>query len=385
MSTELIDLWTVETVAEPAVKVAKRNTGAATLDEARAFIARFASMPSDAALDVAALWAAMSHTVDTNERLAFDTSPRLIFLSDKPASGKTVAMESVLRLCFKGMQVVDPTPATFAQMVSEDRATVGFDEIDVAFGKGAAKATLRSLLNAGYRRNATWARANRPPVSIFSALTMAGLGKHFRTSTELAPLRSRSIVVEMQPANPPEIYRARLHDAMATHIRESLTTWAKRNLAEITESWPTPPEGIAARQAEVAEPLLQIADAAGGHWPETARTALKELLLGEMPDSADDTPLGHRLLLDLKHLFTKRGAATLSTVDIVDALYAAPGSPWRALWPNRNTAPRELAAMLAPMGIAPCPVWVDERTVRGYHRDALQPMWDEVFDPESDL
>lgn len=382
MTTDLIDEWIDEAAptAEPvAARPSRRNTGAATLDQTRAFIARFATMPSQAALDVATLWVAHTHCVDTVERLAFDTSPRLIFVSDKPASGKSVAMEAVLRLAFKGQQVVDPTPATFAQMVAEDRSTVAIDELDVLFGKGAAKATLRSLLNAGYRRGAKWSRANRPPVHIFAALTMAGLGKFFRTSTELAPLRSRSVIIEMQPGTPAEVYRSRLHDPMASHLREALTTWCKRNLADITQAWPTPPDGIAARQAEVAEPLLMIADTAGGHWPETARTALLELLLGEMPDTAEDAPLIERFLADLRTVFDAEDATTLSTIDIVDAMYELRGAPWRTLWPNRNTAPRELAGMLAPLGVTPCPVRLaDQRVLRGYHRDALAPIWDEL-------
>lgn len=373
-----LDPWVEDTepTAEPErPSIFRRNTGAATLDQTRAFIARFAAMPSQAALDVATLWAAHTHCVDVNEHLGFDTTPRIAFISDKPASGKTTALEAVLRVSFHGNQVVDPTPGTFCQLVSEERSSVGIDETDCLFGAGAAKSTLRSLLNSGYRRGAKWSRANKPPVSVFAPVALAGLGKKFRTAAELAPLRGRSLVIEMVPTAPTETYRERLHGPMAGHIRESLTVWCKRNYHDITGAWPEPVEGITARHAEIAEPLLMLADTAQGHWPETARVALREILLGETVEPAE-LPLGDALMRDLLAVFGEE--SKLSTIAIVDALYALPASPWRALWPSRSTAPRELAGMLAPFGIQPCPVRLEDKVLRGYHRDALQPLWDEL-------
>jgi hypothetical protein len=214
---------------------------------------------------------------------------------------------------------------------------------------------------------------------VFAPVVLAGLGQKFRTSTELAPLRGRSIVIEMIPTEPAETYRDRLHGPMAAHIRESLTTWCKRNYHDITGAWPDAVDGITARQAEIAEPLLMVADTAGGHWPTTARAALRDVLLGETAEP-DEMPLGDQLMRDLETVFGED--VKLSTIDIVDALYALPGAPWKALWPSRTTAPRELAGMLAPYGIEPCPVRLDDKVLRGYHRDALQPMWD---DREVDL
>lgn len=377
--TDLLDPWVDDAPTAEPVRVGRPNPGAQILDQTRAFIGRFASFPSQAALDVACLWAAHTHVVDIEEHNGFDTTPRLALISDRPASGKTTALEAVLRCSFRGNQVIDPTPGTFCQLISDDRATIGIDELDCLVGTtGAAKATLRSILNSGYRRGAKWARTNKPPVSVFAPVALAGLGKRFRTASELAPLRGRSLVIEMVPTQPAETFRARLHEPMAAHIREALTTWTKRNYHDITGAWPEPPEGITARHAEIAEPLMMVATVAGGHWPVTARAALRDILLGEVAETEDDTPLGDRLLADLRAIFDTEGASTMSTIDLVDALYATPGAPWTTLWPARTTAPKELAGMLAPHGIAPCPVRLGDKVLRGYHRDALQPLWDEM-------
>lgn len=78
MTPDLIDAWTEdETPAEPTARPLRRNTGAATLDQTRAFLARFATFPSQAALDAATLFCVHTHVVDNEGRLGFSTTPGL--------------------------------------------------------------------------------------------------------------------------------------------------------------------------------------------------------------------------------------------------------------------------------------------------------------------
>ena len=62
--------------------------GAAALDDTRAFIGRFCALPTEHAYTATTLWAAHAHVLD-----AFDSTPRLAFLSPEPGSGKTRALE----------------------------------------------------------------------------------------------------------------------------------------------------------------------------------------------------------------------------------------------------------------------------------------------------
>ena len=71
------------------MRAASRD-GAAALDEALAFIARFCVLPVEHAYTAATLWAAHAWTLD-----AFDSTPRLAFLSPEPGSGKTRALEVI--------------------------------------------------------------------------------------------------------------------------------------------------------------------------------------------------------------------------------------------------------------------------------------------------
>lgn len=357
-----------------------RQHGAAVLDECRAFLARFVAFPTPAVLDMATLWVAHTHVVDGEERLAFDTTPRLAFISDEPASGKTRAMEMVCELAHKGKILVDVTHPSFAEEIHEHQATVGLDEMDILFGTGRAKVVLRSLLNAGYRRKgATWTRAGRDEKCIFGPVVMAGLGKKWRAADDLKALRSRTITVTMARTGEAEHYRPREHDALAAALRKVLGKWAVRHAPLILEDWPDMPDGVDGRPAELWEPLLMVANAAGGHWPETALAACRELALGSQDNAPEELPLSQQLLADLRTVFGSE--AKLSTVKIVRRLYDLPGAPWRQLWPNEASAPRELSALLGD-GVRPVKVRDGEQSLRGYDRRSLELLWVDVPERE---
>jgi hypothetical protein len=352
--------------------------GAMVLNMARAHLQRFVSFPSDAALDLAVCWAAHTHCVGPDERLAFDSTPRLMFLSDKRGSGKSQAMARVLGLSFHPRLVIDPTPLSYATMVNQARPTMAVDEADCLFGNGASKQQLRGLLNAGYTPGAEFIRGKDAPIDTFCPLIIAGLGARIRVAAELEPLRSRSIIVEMQPGIPPDPYERRDHDAITAMYRDQLTTWARRNLRAILAARPEMPTGIEMRLREVCHPLFAVADVAGGRWPEAVRDAARQLLLGEFNDSeSGELSMFERLLTDLRTVYGP-DAGKMSTHDIVDGLYELPGDTWGKLWPNKNKAPKELAAMLRPLGVEPTMLWLDGEPIRGYHREGLANLWDEI-------
>lgn len=347
--------------------------GAAILDQCRSFIGRFCTMPDPGALDLAVLWAAHTHAVDQNDRLAYDTSPRLMFSSEGPGSGKSRALELVQLLAHNGQLVCDPTAPSFAQLASEQRATILVDEMDMLIGRGNGKADLRSLFNASYKRKtAIWSRAGKPALPIFAAVAFAGMGATFRSAPVLSALRSRTLVIEMVPCTPPESYRPRVHDPLADALRSELAKWVGRNTSRIIESLPDMPEGISDRAAELAEPLIMLATIAGGHWPETARNAIRELLLGQT-DEPDPLPLSEQLLRDIREVF--QDSTQLGTVDLVEALCALSTSPWASLWPSPVSAPKDLAGMLEPLGISPTRIREDGVQIRGYLRAAFEPHW----------
>jgi hypothetical protein len=139
-------------------KVARvaRDQGVALLDDVGRFLRRFVAYPSEHTHIAHVLWTAHTHLMD-----AWDSTPRLAFLSPEPGSGKTRSLEVTELLVPDPVAAVNVTPAyMFRKCGSEDGPpTILFDEIDTVFGaKAREHEELRALLNSGHRRGATAGR-----------------------------------------------------------------------------------------------------------------------------------------------------------------------------------------------------------------------------------
>jgi hypothetical protein len=76
-------------------------------------------------------------------------------------------------------------------------------------------------------------------------------------------------------------FRKRDAEAETLSIREILKAWGQQNgLAnQLRGARPKIPNELDDRQADICEPLLAIADIAGGHWPQRCRESLISTLL----------------------------------------------------------------------------------------------------------
>jgi hypothetical protein len=140
---------------------------------------------------------------------------------------------------------------------------------------------------------------------------------------------------------------------------------------------PEMPRGIEDRAADMWEPLLAIADAAGGNWPKRARKAATELV-GAAKEA--EPSLGVRLLADLKTVFDKRGEDKLATSVILADLIALPESPWGDL-KGKPITDRALATRLRQYGIKSRDVFVAGKALKGYYRQDLHDAWLRYLSP----
>lgn len=317
--------------------------GAAVLDAVEAFHRRFNVFPSEAAYTAVVLWDAHTHLLDT-----FESTPRIAFLSPEPGSGKTRALEIIETLTPRPMLTTDVSPAALFRSVCDPdaRPTVLFDEIDTTFGpKAAGNEDLRGLINSGHRRSGVVLRCvgdgntqTVQPFPVYAALAMGGLGDLPDT------IMSRSVIIRMRrraPNEQVEPYRERIHKAEGHKLRERLATWAGTVREKLEGAWPELPEGISDRPADVWEPLLAVADAAGGHWPERARAACVQLVTAAKAN--DKGSVGIRLLADLQDIFG--GAERMLSSELLSKLAELDDAPWADLDGKPITA-RALAKML---------------------------------------
>ena len=109
-------------------------TGAELLASVEEFLARFVAYPSEHARVAHTLWIAHTHVMD-----AWESTPRIAFLSPEPGSGKTRALEISELLVPRPVEAVNVTPAYLFRKVGaeEGRPTILYDEIDTVFGPKA--------------------------------------------------------------------------------------------------------------------------------------------------------------------------------------------------------------------------------------------------------
>jgi hypothetical protein len=360
--------------------------GAAVLNHAEAYIRRFCSFPDEHALVAVTLWAAHAHMVET-----FYTTPRLALLSPEAGSGKTRVLEVIDLLVPRPMFCLSASAAAIFRTLANDQVTLLFDEVDTVFakrGKEDANEDLRALLNAGYKRGATIPRCVGPrhdvqSFAVFAATALASLGDLPDT------VMSRSIIIRMRrraPNERVEPFRLREQEASGHAIRGRLAEWAYQVGPAVGLAWPALPEGVADRPAEVWEPLIAVADAAGGGWPERARKACTALVR-----VAQDRrlTLGIRLLGDLRIIFG--WADVLPTGVILDRLcdrtrqpdgesYLDPDAPWSEL-NGKGLNDRGLASMLRKYEIHPVKVKTQGKALQGYRREALHDAWQRYLPP----
>lgn len=355
------------------------TTGGGVLDEVHAFLTRFVAFPSPEAAAAVTLWAAHAHAL-----AAFDSTPRLALLSPEPGSGKSRTEEVLELLVPNPLHALNAsTAAVFRSIGGEARPTLLFDEVDAIFGrhgKDDGAEDLRGLLNAGHRRGASIPRCVgksqevvRFPV--FAAVALAGLGDLPDT------LMSRSVIVRMRRRAPHETvapFRYRDTEPVGHALRDRLAAWAAEHITVLTDARPTMPPGVEDRPADCWEPLLAVADAAGGDWPDRGRAACVELV---KVGASREASLGIRLLADLRSVFG--GSDVAFTETLLDALHALPEAPWADLRGKPLDA-RGVARRLGEYGVNSQQVRVGTRTAKGYRRETLWDAWSRYLPAEAE-
>jgi hypothetical protein len=359
-------------------------SGAELLDQVRDAVRRYCFLPSQEALDAVTLWIVTTHCLP-----AFDFAPRLVIRSAEKRSGKSRLLEIIHDLCFNPLLTVNTrAPAIFRSLEEEHPPTLLFDEVDTMFGSrqvAEQNEELRGLINAGFHKGQFVLRTTGPlhtPTKFptFAMAALAGIGRLPDT------IEDRAVVVVMKRRTSGEHvkqYRLRLDRPILRQIGDQLTAWADGAGAELESALPDLP--VEDRAADTWEPLIAVADAAGDHWPDTARAACKRLT-DEASDTQDDGSLNVRLLADIQELFIRLGQDFVNTAMMVNDLNDIADAPWSDMSLSAN----KLSRRLREFGIRPSRN--PAGTLRGYKREDFSDAFnrylagtgDEVSEP-SDL
>lgn len=339
--------------------------GATLLDELRDTITAYVAFGDTHASAAVTLWIATTHALP-----AFECAARMVITSPQKRCAKSRLLDIVAGTCHKPLATVDATVAAIFRSIGDDHPpTIIVDEADAIFGsKKAAEQheDLRKLLNAGHQRGRPALRcvgALQTPkeFSTFAMAALAGIGAMPDTITD------RAVNITMRRRVPGETvsqFRSRRDGPKLQKLRDRLAEWAAARIDELTKAEPGMP--VEDRAADTWEPLVAIADAAGGHWPKTARAACKALT--DAAEGADeDRSHGTKLLSDVRDIFAAKGVPFLPSAELVTQLRRIEESPWG----DFELTPSKLAYRLRDFGIR------TKRnpagTARGYR---LEDFWD---------
>jgi hypothetical protein len=195
------------------------------------------------------------------------------------------------------------TPAFLARAIEKHRPTVLIDEYDAtAAGDQGMAETLRGQLNSSFDRDGAKVGKCVPlpggghderEFSTWAATWIAGIKKIPET------VEDRSVVVRLKRKLPGEkVARFRGRDGSEFDIlKRKIARFVVDNEQRLRDAEPDMPEALSAagdRAPDAWEPLVVIADVAGGAWPTRARNAalaLAGVAAAALPDGDVDAAL----------------------------------------------------------------------------------------------
>jgi Protein of unknown function (DUF3631)/Bifunctional DNA primase/polymerase, N-terminal len=294
---------------------------------------------SDEQAHAVALWALHAHTIDTAT-----ITPRLAITSPLPECGKTTLLDWCATIVPRPLEAANVTPSAMFRTIEAAHPTFLIDEAD-SFLRNNDE--LRGVLNSGHRRGGTVIRTvgddHEPRMfNTWCACAIALIGKLPTT------LHNRSIEIALRRRKPSEPVQSFRRDRGDDGFARRCRRWALDHKARLSESEPEMPDGLFNRRADNWRPLLAIADALSGPWPERAR----EAALALTGSSGNLSTLGLQLLDDIRTVFAMRQAEWLPSETLIADLTLNPEKPWLAYGKRCECiTQRHLAALLRPFAI----------------------------------
>jgi hypothetical protein len=319
----------VEETPQPFVPEVKepehRPRGAELLDEIEAILRRYAYLQHDWHYAAITLWIAGTYFMS-----AFEYVSRLILVSPQPRCGKSRVLELIESLAYRGFMTSSVSGAYLVRKLNnldEHRMTLMIDEADTVLSRRHDdNATLDNVLNSGFKSTGVYSRCEEVKGTYverdfctYAAVAIASIRtKHFRKAT-----LDRAVIVEMQrrlKTETVERLRGRQRSELVAPYGRALFEWSRGLLPKMTqpdfaELIELPPT-VEDRHADILEPLIAIANEAGGFWPERAR--LVALQVAENQPQSDTAAA--KLIALMVTLANGLGEGFLPTRTLVEVL-----------------------------------------------------------------
>jgi hypothetical protein len=294
--------------------------GAALLTDIRAVLQRHV-IADKPVLTATVLWVLHSWCMDV-----FNVSPLAHISAPEKRCGKTILLTAMSRLCYRAMPASNISSAALYRVVERWRPTLLIDEVD-SFLHGNEVA--RGLLDGGLTPDMAYSiRCDGDDheikqFSTWAAKALCGIGRLASTLEDRSiPLRLRRKIAGEQVES---IHRS--DPSVWENLQRRIARWTQDNKERLGKTRPGSIPGLNDRAQDCWEPLLSIAEVAGGEWPDEARSAA--VALHGVEDQSSSA--GVELLAAIMGIFENKGVDRMASCNLLAALVEDEEAPW-ATW-----------------------------------------------------
>ncbi|MCL1824371.1 MAG: DUF3631 domain-containing protein [Betaproteobacteria bacterium] len=337
--------------------------GDALLSDIANTIQRFIVCKPETA-QAAALWVAMTWVIDVVQ-----FAPIAVITAPEMRCGKSLLLKLLGKLSYRSMVASNITPAALFRVIDAWRPTLMIDEADSFMDD--PQSDLRGILNSGHDRDTAYVVRvvgdDHTPkqFSTWGAKAVAGIGKRAGTIMDRAITLDLRRRLQHEDVDRLRYAEPGLFDGLASR----LCRFADDNREAVRYSRPALPQSLNDRAQDNWEPLLAIADVAGGIWPDTARRAAIAISGG-----ADEVAtIGNKLLSDIMEVFEAKHVERITTKELIDALCDDDEKPWATYNRGKRISPRQVSTKLAGYGIRSKDLRLSAYVVnKGYERKQFE-------------
>ena len=295
----------------------------------------------DVTVIAAVLWTAMTWFIDV-----INVAPLAVITAPEKRCGKSQLLFLLNRLVRRPLPASNISSAALFRAIDKWSPTILIDEADTFMKDNE---DLRGILNCGHTRDSAFiirvvGKEFEPHrFNVWGAKALAGIG-HLPST-----IMDRSIVLKLRRKMPHEhVERLRhVEDNLFKQLQSKLARFMADYKQDVLKARPTLPANLNDREQDNWEPLLIIADIAGGDWPDRARAAA--LQLAALDNST--TSVGTDILLNIKEVFEHKNVDRISTADLINELCLDDEQPWATHNYGKPITPRQIASLLKEYGI----------------------------------
>jgi len=330
------------------------------------FIQRFVVLPHEHQYKVLSTWVIHTWAFESAK-----TTPYLYVHSPEKQSGKSLLLDVLSPIVQNPMNTIDATGPVLFHAIEERQLTIMFDEVD-AIWSGAKNEGLRGILNGGYKLGGkVWRMASASEqtelgskvkaYNTFCPKVLAGIHNGYLPDTLVdrcipITMRRKQTGVDVEP------FMASEEEERGCELVDEIVEWVLEHEEALDEYRQHPVEGLSDREAEIAWPLLAIANEFG------IKDEISEAIVSmvtEYHELTDETDKMIETIHVIGELFEQHDRSNLFAYEVLRGL---------GMGRDKRSA-MELADFLSKYDIAPKQVRVGNTTNKGYSLE----MFDKLF------